>query len=79
MLLSKQTEGFQDGVGLDDLVLKGDLLDIGIDSLLLAEGLLLGGTDGGEVGNYLEQSLSTALLCGQPSWCSQSFRLRTLL
>lgn len=42
------TEGFQDGIGLDDLVLQGTLLLRG--GVLV---LLVGGTDGGEVRNYL--------------------------
>lgn len=48
------TEGFQDGIGLDDLVLQRSLL-LGGD-LLVA--LLVGGTDGGEVRNYLLGVLS---------------------
>lgn len=43
------TEGFQDGIGLDDLILQTALL-LGGKILL---GLLVGGTDSGEVRNYL--------------------------
>lgn len=51
--LAEPTESLQDGVGLDDLVLEGDLLGVGVDRVLLAEGLLLRSTDSGEVGNNL--------------------------
>lgn len=45
------TEGFQDGIGLDDLILQVTLLHVGVV-------LLAGRTDGGEVRNDLLRVLS---------------------
>ena len=67
------TPGLQDGVGLDDLVLKG-----GLTLLPLARG-----ADGGKVGNDLkeEHRISFYWWGGSfrfsPFWCFQSFLHRT--
>ena len=50
----KQTEGFQDRVGLYNLIFKGDFLGIRICGFLPSIGFHLLSTDSGEVGNYLE-------------------------
>ena len=52
-ILCFQTESFEDGVGLDDLIFEGDLLFVLLFVLLLCEHVLLSSTNRSEIGNDL--------------------------